>query len=223
MSDDHTGDARPRPEYGEYASPEEQRAAIKQPAEWQLEAEQAAQAEQADAAPQQPVPGQYRPGAGPAPGAPFQGYGPQHPYQQPSAPAPGPAPAQRAGLGDRLVTFFLLAYGLYNVIDMIANATQGGALVRDSAQALDPADGHLLGSLPTWVWTAAAIAYSVVWLIALSSSMRAMRAGRIAFWIPLVAGIVAGLLVVALIVIAMGANPELLNDVPTPGGTGSPT
>lgn len=37
-SGDPQGAARPRPQYGEYATPEEQRARIQQPAPWQVEA-----------------------------------------------------------------------------------------------------------------------------------------------------------------------------------------
>lgn len=217
MSDNRDSDSRPRPQYGEYASPEEQRAAIKQPAEWQLEAEETD--EPTDAAPQQPTPNDYRAGQGPAAGQHFNDYGGHYPPPYPQHPAPAP----RANLGDRLVTFLLIAYGLYNVIDMIANATQGGALVQQSAQLLDPADGQLLAGLPTWVWGVGAAVYAIVWLVSLVSSLRAMRAGRIAFWIPLLAGVVAGLLLLALIFVAMGGNPALLNNVPTPGATGSPT
>ena len=38
--------SRPRPQYGEYATPEEQRARIQQPAPWQLEAVQAPEVEE---------------------------------------------------------------------------------------------------------------------------------------------------------------------------------
>jgi hypothetical protein len=228
MSDEHDANERPRPQYGEYASPEEQRAAIKQPAEWQLEAQQT------DAAPPQPTPGAYQPGNGDRSGSQYPDYHraeppyqqhlyEQHRYQHPYEQRPAGRPAPRANLGDRIATFFLLAYGLYSVIDMIANAVQGGAIVQQSAQVVDPADGQFIASFPDWVWTAAAVVYAVVWLIALLTSLRAMRAGRIAFWIPLVAAIVAGLVVLAVMVIAMGENPALLNDVPTPGGTGSPS
>lgn len=234
MSDEHDANKRPRPQYGEYASPEEQRAAIKQPAEWQLEAEQT------DAAPPQPAPGAYQPGDGRGPGSQFQGPGAQHPYQphpyqqhpspqhppqhHPHDQRPGMPPAPpRVNLGDRVATAFLLAYGLYSVISMIMNAVQGGALVQQSAQTIDPADGQFIAGFPAWVWTVAAVIYALVWLIALVTSLRAIRAGRFAFWIPLVAAVVAGLVVLAVMVIAMGENPALLNDVPTPGGTGTPT
>lgn len=214
MTDDREGDSRPRPQYGEYATPEEQRAAIKQPAEWQLEASQ----EQADAA-QQPVPGAYHPGSSQPPGSPFHYDQRQYPppYQQ------RPAPVPRASGGDRVVTFLLLAYGLYNVINMIANALKGGALVQQSAQAIDPADGQVLAGVPAWVWGVGAGVYSVVWLIALIASLRAMRAGRVSFWIPLLAGVVAGLVLIVIIFTAVGGNAGLLNNVPTPGGSGSPT
>ncbi|MFC4241931.1 DUF6264 family protein [Gryllotalpicola reticulitermitis] len=206
---DHGAERRPRPEYGEYASPEEQRAAIKQPAEWQLEPEQT------DASPQEPEQGAYRPGIGQPPAPQFRAYHEQRPIAG--------APARRVNPWDRLATLVLLGFGLYNVISMIANAVGDGALVRRSAATLSASDEQLLNGFPNWIWVATAVAYSVVWLIALSASLRAMRSGRIAFWIPLLAGIIATMLVLALMVIAVGENPGLLNNVPTPGGTGNPS
>ena len=216
MSDHDGGDGRrTRPQYGEYATPEEQRAAIKQPAEWQLEDEQTD--EQTDAAQQPPTPGAYQPGSGHAPAPHFPEHHDPHayPYQR--------AQQQRVNPWDRLATIILLGLGLLNVIDMISNAASGGELMRQSAETLGGSEEQLLDSVPDWLWVASAVAYSIVWLVALVASLRAMRAGRISFWIPLVAGIVAGLLVIALLVIAVGENPALLNDVPTPGGTGTPT
>ncbi|GAA4158683.1 hypothetical protein GCM10022286_11940 [Gryllotalpicola daejeonensis] len=215
---DHDAPRPPRPAYGEYATPEEQRAAIKQPAEWQLEGFEAAKAEP-DASAPPPVPGAYHPGGvqhQPGPGAPPPYHWPREESRPPQQPA-------RVGFGDRLVTFLLLGFGFYNVLSMVFNAIDGGAAMRQSADLLGGDEGQLMTSLPSWVWVAAAVAYAVVWLIALFASLRAIRAGRVAFWIPLVAGIVATLLAVALIVIALGENPELMHLFPTPGETGSPT
>lgn len=211
---DGDGRRRARPQYGEYATPEEQRAAIKQPAEWQLEDEPT------DAAPQPPVPGAYQPGTGRAPGSRDHDF--RNPYAADQRSAPRP-PRARSGVGDRFATFLLLAYGLYNVIDMIANAAQGGALMEQSARLLDPSESQMFAELPNWVWGVGAAVYAVVWLISLVASLRALRAGRIAFWIPLLAGAVAGLLLLALVFVGLGGNPTVFNNVPTPGSTGTPT
>lgn len=202
---------RPRPEYGEYATPEEQRAAIKQPAAWQLE-DLEAQAEPAQPAPQHPAP-QAPPQPDPRAQPAF--HWPQDESRPPQQPA-------RAGFGDRLVTFVLLGFGLYNVVDMVLNATGGGQLMRNSAESFAGGESQLIDRLPSWLWFGVAVVYSVVWLVTLFLSLASMRAGRRTFWIPLAGAVVAGILVFALMVIAVGQNPELLNIVPTPTG-GSPT
>ncbi|MCL2514880.1 MAG: DUF6264 family protein [Microbacteriaceae bacterium] len=217
---------RPRPQFGEYATPEEQQAAIKQPADWQIEASRAAAGEgapqpvdeQHPEVPRHPfVPGPAQP---PSPQHPhpsyeqFQGQG----YLPPRAP-------RRASPWDRFLTFVLLGFGLYNVVSMVMNAVSGGEVMRQSADMVGNAtEEQAIAALPAWIWTATAVAYALIWLVALSASLRALRSGRAAAWIPFVAGVVALVLALAFIVIGLGENPDLLNIVPSPtSGSGSPT
>jgi hypothetical protein len=206
MSDTDPHRRPPRPQYGEYATPEEQRAAIKQPADWQLQAA-------TDAAAEHPA----QPGLRPSdPGA-TQPHWPQEESRPPQQPA-------RASFGDRLVTFVLLGFGLSNVISSVTNAFEGGAVMRQSASTLGPTEEQLVDSMPGWLWTGMAIVYSVIWLVALFASFAAIRRGRRSFWIPLTGAIVAAIVVLALMVIAVGQHPELFDIVPSPTGTGgSPT
>jgi hypothetical protein len=219
---------RPRPQYGEYATPEEQRAAIKQPAEWQLETLKTDAATDRPPHPQ-PAPGSYRPG------------GPQHDPDAQHTPGPQPQPGLhwpqeesrppqlnqeqrgRAGVGDRLVTFVLLGFGLANVLNIAADAMQDGRGMRDALAAMGPSYGEIGTAMPAWLWQGQAIIYVVVWLATLFASLSAMRRGRRSWWIPVLGAIVAGILFFALFAIALGEHPELLNMVPTPtpGGTGS--
>lgn len=205
MSDSDS--ARRRPQYGEYASPEEQRAAIKQPAEWQL------QALETDAAPEHPAPqpplhGSYQPG-------------PPRPWPQDESRPP--QQATRAGFGDRLVTFVLLGFGLSNVLSVVVDAFEGGRVMRQTLADMGDSYGRLADALPAWLWQGQAVIYAVVWLITLFVSLSSMRAGRRSWWIPVVGAIVAGILFFAVFVIALGQHPELMNLVPseTPGGTSS--
>lgn len=192
---------RPRPEYGEYATPEEQRAAIKQPAEWQVQAA-------TDAAAEHPA----QQGLRPADPSASQLHWPQEESRPPQQPA-------RTSFGDRLITFVLLGFGFSNVISSVTNAFQDGAVMRDSASSLGATEEQLVDNLPDWLWTGMAIVYSVVWLVALFASFTAIRRGRRSFWIPLTGAIVAAIVVLALMVIAVGQHPELF-DVPSPTGTG---
>ena len=216
---------RPRPEYGEYATPEEQRAAIKQPAEWQLE-HPPVPVEQTPQAPRPPAPGTYRPG-GPQYGGPQRPDGPQQsPMHWPQEESrPPQQPAVRAGFGDRLVTFVLLGFGLSNVFGVVSDAFNGGQVMRESMAVMGSSYEQLANALPAWLWQGQAIIYGVVWLVTLFVSLSAMRAGRRSWWIPLLGAIVAGILFFAIFVIALGENPELLNILPSPSpaDTGSST
>lgn len=207
---DSDSQRRPRPQYGEYASPEEQRAAIKQPAEWQLE-EQHAQPS--------PVQPPHPPQSAPPPGVPL--HWPQEESRPPQQ------PAARAGFGDRLVTFVLLGFGLSNVFGVVTDAFNGGQVMRESFAVMGPGYEQFANTLPSWLWQGQAIIYGVVWLVTLVVSLSAMRAGRRSWWIPLLGAFVAGILFFAIFVIAIGQNPELLNILPSPSpspaGTGSST
>ena len=93
MTDQPRGDARPQPLYGQYATPEEQRARIRQPdATWALETGQSV-------SPAATPPRQPAPPAGARP---------------PSATTK--AAPTRGRLVDRVVTVGLLAYGLFAVV-----------------------------------------------------------------------------------------------------------
>ncbi len=156
-------DPRPRPQYGEYATPEEQRARIAQP----------------DAALiYEPAPvHDVAPAAEPAPASPAAG-----------TVAASVQPRSRAI--DRIVTFALLAYGLVNVvssfpalIDFSAYADTMFRILGVDAALSDPAAGRPWG-------IASAIVLAVGWLVTAAVSWVRVRRGRISWWIPLVGGVV---------------------------------
>ena len=162
---------RPRPQYGEYATPEEQRARIRQPdATHALETGRPVMPA-ADAAPP----------AGPA------AFG---------ATAGPPRPRTV----DRVATIALLAYGLFTVVtsfpaflDYGAYAETMFAVMGVDAELTDPAAGRPWG-------IAAALVLAVGWIATALVSWRSLRCGRLTWWIPLVAGAVftfaAGMLMI---------------------------
>ena len=161
---------RPRPQYGEYATAEEQRARIRRPdATYALETGQ-------------PV----MPAAEPAPTG--------------AAAFGATAAPPRPRTVDRIVTIALLAYGLFTVVssfpaflDYAAYAETMFAVVGADAELADPAAGRPWG-------IAAAILLAVGWIATALLSLWSLRRGRITWWIPLVAGVVftfaAGMLMV---------------------------
>lgn len=156
----HSAESRPRPQYGEYATPEEQRARIRQPdVTAALDNGRVA----VDAAPVTSAP-----------------------VAAPTAPA---APARSRAV-DRIVTFALLAYGLVNVISSFPAFLDYGSyadtlfsLLGADAELSDPAAGRPWG-------IAAAIVLAVGWFLTAAVSWWNVRRGRLSWWIPLVGGIV---------------------------------
>lgn len=162
----------PRPRFGEYATPEEQAARIRQP----------------------DVTDRLGSGQDPAAGT------------DPAASAPSPART-----ADRIATWALLGYGLFTVVSAIPTVTDYGAFaetvlssvgVEAPPEATDAGRGWAL---------AAAIVLGVGWLATAVLSLRRLRAGAVAFWIPLVAGLVCNLLASILLMVPLVTDHGLLD------------
>ncbi|MFG6476260.1 DUF6264 family protein [Microbacterium sp. P06] len=195
-------DPRPRPQYGEYATAEEQRARISQP-----DATDALLAGQALDAP-----------ANPDAAAPVA---PRRPER--GRPA-GSLLAQRVTgwrLADRIVTFGLLGYGLFNAI---ATSVQLFSFERyaNTALGLFGVDEAFTNIGQGQLWgTIAGITIILGWALTAFVSWRSLRRGRVTFWIPLVGAVVFGLAVSIFITIPIFNDPafgELFNQVATSGG-----
>jgi hypothetical protein len=147
---------RPRPQYGEYASAEEQRARIARP-------------EITDALQSGVRPADSDPAASPAAGTP-----------RPAGSATG------WRLADRFVTVGLLVYGLLNMVftaprlfDFADAADEYLALLGVQEPFTNVAAAHLWGPIAGTVYIAGFVATALL-------AWRRLRRGRIAFWIPLV-------------------------------------
>lgn len=189
MSDDapETGpDGRERPRYGEYATPEEQRARIRQPdVTWALETGEGTTAAPASA----PV--------------------------APAAAVPVPADPAKPRTVDRIATAALLAYGLFTVITSaprFADYTEFADIVLQAmgvdATLSDPAGAR--------AWGIAAAAVLVLgWVAAALWSWTRLRAGRLAWWIPLVAGVVVNVVASVFMVVPLMTDPAVLDAITT--------
>lgn len=158
---------RPRPQYGEYATPEEQRARIQRP--------EVTEALEAGVAPQ-PEPPVSTPASAPVPAA---------------GTRPG---ALRGPLWDRVITGGLLAYGLVSTVSTIMQLLDFPRYA-ESAAAVLGVDATYTNLQAGYVWgAAAALVYGIGWLLTALLTWRRLRRGRIAFWIP-IAGFVATALI----------------------------
>lgn len=197
-------DDRPRPQYGEYASPEEQRARIRQP-----DATDALLAGQALDAPAT---------SASAPSATLA----EQTRRTTSAPSTSALARPLTGwrLADRIITIGLLAYGLVNVIatsvqlfsfEQYANTILG--LFGVDQAFTNVAQGQLWG-------TVAGITMIVGWLLTATLTWRQLRRGRIAFWIPVAGALVVSIAVSIFITVPILNDPafsELFNQVATSG------
>ena len=181
----HGADERPRPQYGEYATPEEQRARIQQPdMTWLLETGQDPDALH---------------------GAPAKSAA--------SVAAPAAAVPKSGRFADRVATIALLVYGLVNVVTSIPSmigyesyaSTLLGLLGVDT-QLADPAAGRPWG-------VAAALVMAIGWLVTAYVSWRSLKAGRVTWWIPLVAGIVFLFVSGTLLMVPIVSDPVVWNAI----------
>lgn len=180
MSD---GDPRPRPQYGEYATPEEQRARIARP-----------DTTDALAAGVHPAPesGSAAPVASEAPGA-------------PASRAAAPATGWR--LADRIVSIGLLVYGLFNVLFTTPRFFDFAGFANEYLAFLG-VDESFSNFDAALVWgPIAGIVYVVGWLASALLTWWQLRRGRVAFWIPLVGALLTILVVAACLTVPLSGDP----------------
>ena len=176
-------DMRPRPQYGEYATPEEQRARIQQPDMTRL----LETGQDPDALHGAPPPDAPTVAAAPA--------------------------TRRGRFADRIVTIGLLVYGLVNVVVSIPSMIDYESYIGLVLELLgvegtvaDPAAGR------PWA-IAAALVLAIGWLLTAWVSWRSLARERLTWWIPLVAGIVFTFISTVLLMVPIVSDPILWNAI----------
>jgi hypothetical protein len=166
---------RPRPQFGEYASPEQQAAAM---------------------------------GKRPIPPLRVQPEMPEPVRASAADGTPAPDPADRVVSRrlprhhpvDRIATLVLLGLGLFSLLNAVPSYFAFGKALERFTRALDETyTAPAVAAQAGYVLFATQI---VLFLLALGLSVRRVRAGKLAFWIPLVAWVVFDL-AAAVIVSAM--------------------
>jgi hypothetical protein len=177
-------EARPRPQYGEYATPEEQRARIQRP--------EVTEALEAGVAPQpEPIVEQ----------------------RAAAKPASMPVPTTRGGRIDRIVTFGLLVYGLFSVVTTIIQLLNFPEYANNFARVFR-VDATFTSLTAGYLWGAAAAAVTGIgWLFTALFTWRSMKRGRISFWIPIVGALISTIIAAVLSLIGMSSDPQFLSAV----------
>ncbi|SKC44794.1 hypothetical protein SAMN06309945_1080 [Okibacterium fritillariae] len=121
-------------------------------------------------------------------------------------PADGVAPARR----DRLVTYLLLAFGLLVVLNTVSGIAALPASVRRvfeqwNIEGTPPVDLFVtLG----WITTVVVV---VMWVVALLWSLRAMRRGKLSWWIPVLCGVIVFVIAVVVFSVGSATDPTIMN------------
>jgi uncharacterized membrane protein YhaH (DUF805 family) len=180
---------RPRPQFGEYATPEEQRASIQVPQE--------------SAHADEPVPVLASRSAEEAP----------RPTGGRFVPDSTSKPAAAAGnSADRIATIALLAIGLFNVLTTVPGlldlpSTLNAAFERMGLGTFTPTPAA------SAIGIGLAIFYGLAWLATLAISLRSLRAARLSFWIPLVAGVVVTIVAMICFLVLFFGDPAFMEYV----------
>ncbi|WP_437584535.1 DUF6264 family protein [Paramicrobacterium sp. CJ85] len=185
---------RPKPQYGEYATPEQQRAAIRQPATDDNESVPIA-----DDGRRTPEPARR------------------------DAPRPAPATpdmiAESRSRGDRIATFVLLGVGLVSVLTTLPSMFElPDVMTQAYAQfGIGSYTNETFANAMGWVIL---ISHIILWVMALMLSLRRLAAGKIAWWVPFVIGVIANIIYIVVIVIVMVNDPAFSDYVTHMSQTG---
>ncbi|MFP7761023.1 DUF6264 family protein [Marisediminicola sp. LYQ85] len=197
-------DERPRPQYGEYATPQDQAHAIagSHPPVSPALAPHGATPAAEHRAPEHPAPEQQ---AAVAPTAPVE----PRARQTPEPRTPGSSPSDRDGAAldgtrprrrwDLVLSVVLLSLGLWTVVSgMIQNANLPA--VFDDVFEMQGMGDFTADAAATTAGRTLSIINIVLFAITATITITLLRARRIAFYVPLTAGVIAG--VIAFIVLA---------------------
>jgi len=226
-------DPRPRPQYGEYATPEEQAKAmgITAPAPTDTDstlADASAPAVPvADAVQTPPAYGENAP-AGSAPFVPPSASGtevaaPAAFTSSTAAPAVAPAagggsaasavPAPRARRRwDVILTAVLLGMGVVSVVSSIPQYADFGATMQAGISQLGYGE-YTAVALANTIGIAINVTQIVLYLVTAFVAIRVVQRGRIGFYIPLIGAFVSGVATVVLLIVAIAGDPALLAQI----------
>ena len=118
-------------------------------------------------------------------------------------------------MADRIITILLLVFGGFGAMQM-AFGMMGMATM---FTMIEGAPGIESLTQPAWVDVTGKVVGMVLLVLyglVLVYSIRRLRAGKITFWAPLAAGVLAFLAVVVVVASAMVATPELMTVMSDP-------
>ena len=172
---------RPKPEYGEYASDEEYASALKRSG--------------------------FEPKQEEAPTPPFSGV-PQNASHRASHSPLTSTPRGHEFL-DRIVTIFLLAFGIVSIIGGAPNYLNLAKTLQDTISRIGMGEYHA-SALTSGFGVAMLASQVILWVIAAVWSFRRLSSRKRAWWIPVVAGVLSFIVLTVLLGILLAGDPSLV-------------
>ncbi|WP_165063896.1 DUF6264 family protein [Marisediminicola senii] len=182
-----TNDERPRPRYGEYATPQQQAETV---------------AHSLPPVPPVIMPADHAGAVSPVPTPPAAG------TTGPTAPGAPGAPRTRRRW-DLILSVALLAYGLFTVLSGLVQYSNLGAMMQQVYDTQGVGDFTEYDLARTIGFTLIVV-NTVIYAITLYITVRLLRATRLAFYVPLIAGVLASIVTVGLIVTLMLSDPAFV-------------
>ena len=140
-------------------------------------------------------------------------------FQQPAVPGQPAAAQRKPRTGDRVVTILLLVFGAFGALNIASSFFALGNQIRLMATMIGLENVEPAGWVNT-LGTVSGLATLLLFALTAIYSIQRMRAGKIAFWVPLAAGGVAFVLLMVIPMIAMTSTPEIMQAINSdPNGT----
>lgn len=202
-----TPSERPQPQYGEYA-----------PEGWQPPEQPSPNPARGEGAPSADAPRPQAPGVphnlgvgqGPQSQAPEQTPAATQTHAAPTGP-PSSDPGERRGsVADRVITIVLLVLGAFGALQMALGMLTLGTQLEIIATTLGVEDFTVPAGM-TALQSVGTIVMLSLFAVALIWSVQRLRANKLAFWVPLSAGVLAFILVFVFALIGILMVPELLD------------
>jgi len=145
------------------------------------------------------------------------------PVAAPGAGGAAGQPTARAVPKDRLWTIALLVFGVFGAIYNILGIVQLPATALESAKlssamlGIDGPTSFTPGPAVPAILATGVVLQILLWIGALLWSRARLRAGRLSWWIPLVAGVVALVVVTIIGMLVFASDPDFLASLSTAG------
>ncbi|MBO1900722.1 hypothetical protein J4H92_02015 [Leucobacter weissii] len=144
---------------------------------------------------------------------------PPDPARQPYAPAEGAAARVSGGRrADRIITILLLVFATFGALYSAFSLNQLPSTLTLLGSVLE-VEGFTVPSSVGTLGTVGALAIFALYAVTLISSIQRLRARKIAFWVPLTAGVIAFVVTFSLTAVALNQAPELIQVLTDPDST----